>query len=85
MSSDEEVGHYLSDSYRRDILGESVEVRVPAADPRLITNIKIHLAWIDSLRLGANLAQRDFVTYQHKRALEKLLKQLEAQRTSDAD
>lgn len=75
---DEEVGRYLSDSYRRDILGESVELKVPESHPKRIASIKAGLVWIDGLRLGANLAQRDFVLYQHRRALERLLRQLEA-------
>jgi len=57
---------------------------MPAADPQLITRIKTMLAGIDSLRLGSNLAQRDFVVYQRRCALEKLLLQLEAQDAADS-
>jgi len=57
---------------------------MPAADPQLITRIRTMLAGIDSLRLGSNLAQRDFVVYQRRCALEKLLLQLEAQDAADS-
>jgi hypothetical protein len=75
----DELRRYLTDSYRRDILGESVEVGMPVADPQLIARIRKMLAGIDRMRLGTNLAQRDFVAYQRRGALEKLLTQLEAQ------
>lgn len=57
---------------------------MPAADPQLIARIKKMLAGIDGMRLGANLAQRDFVAYQRRNALEKLLAQLEAQDAADS-
>jgi hypothetical protein len=69
---------YLADCYRRDILGESVEVAMPAPDPKFIEEIEVGIARIDALRLGANLAQRDFVSYQNRRALEALLVRLKA-------
>jgi len=77
----EVLDRYLTDSYRRDILGESVEVGMPVADPQVIADIKAELARIEPLvrLLGANLANRAFVQHQNKRALEKLLAQLEAQ------
>jgi hypothetical protein len=78
-----ELERYLDSSYRRDVMGESVKVEAPAATPELIKTVKGMIAGIDGLRLGANLANRDFVTYQHRRALERLLKQLEASRAAD--
>jgi hypothetical protein len=82
--SNAELDRYLTQVYRRDILGESVEVGMPVPDPQLLADIKAELARINALRLGANLASRDFVSYQNRQALEKLLAQLEAQGTSDA-
>ena len=79
----EELERYLSDSYRRDVMGESVKVEAPAAAPELIDTVKRMIAGIDGLRLGANLASRDSVSYQHRRALERLLRELEAQRATD--
>jgi len=78
-----ELDQYLTDSYRQDVMGESVNVQTPVPSPELIAAIKAELARIDGLRLGANLANRDFVSYQHKRALEQLLKKLEAQGATD--
>ncbi len=80
----DEVSRYLTDSYRRDILGESVEVGMPLPDPQTIDRVRKMIADIDALRFGANLAQRDFVTFQHRRALVKLLAQLEAQQRREA-
>jgi hypothetical protein len=74
----EQFERYLADCYRRDILGESVEVAMPAPDPKFIEEIEVGIARIDALRLGANLAQRDFVSYQNRRALEALLVRLKA-------
>ena len=75
----EELDRYLTDSYRQDILGESVEVGVPAPDPELIADVKARIARIDALRLGPNLASRDFVSYQHRQALVRLLAELQAE------
>jgi hypothetical protein len=80
----EELDHYLTDCYRRDILGESVGVEMPAPDPKLIASAKAEIARIDALRLGASLVNRDFVAYQNRRALIKLLQQLEAQVNQEA-
>lgn len=77
----EQFDRYLADSYRRDILGESVEVAMPAPDPALIAEVEKEIADIDALRLGANLASRDFCIYQNRRALVSLLLQLRAART----
>jgi hypothetical protein len=78
--NNEQLNRYLTQVYRRDILGESVEVGMPVPEPQLVADIKAELARIDALRLGSNLASRDFVSFQNKQALEKLLAQLEAQR-----
>jgi hypothetical protein len=75
----DDLGRYLNDSYRRDVMGESVKVETPAAEPGLIERVRATLASIDALRLGANLINRDFVAAQHKRALERLLRELEQQ------
>jgi len=80
----DELSRYLTDSYRRDILGESVEVGMPAPDPQLIARIKKMIAGIDGLRLGAGLAQRDFVVFRRQVALKELLARLEAAEVQDA-
>jgi hypothetical protein len=80
-----ELDQYLSQSYRRDVLGESVKVETPVAEPRLIDTVKAELARIEGLRMGANLVNRNFVLAQHKRALERLLKELEANRAPDVE
>jgi hypothetical protein len=71
-----ELGHYLSEVYRRDILGESVRVEMPQADPKLIKEIEAELARIEAIGLGADLASRDFGSYQRRRALRDLLTQI---------
>lgn len=73
----EAMDRYLTQAYRRDILGESVGIEMPAPDPELIATVKREITRIDELRLGASLASRDFVAYQNKRALVRLLEQLE--------
>ena len=67
------LGVYLNASYRRDVMRETVEVTMPAPDPEVKASTEKELARINALRLGVNLAQRDFASYQHKRALERLL------------
>ena len=79
MSTHEVMTDYLVQVYRRDILGESVGVEMPQPDPKLIAEIEKELARIEALRLGANLVNRDFGSYQRKRALEPLLAQLKEQ------
>lgn len=74
-----QLERYLTDVYRRDILGESVGVEMPAANPELITQAKAEIARIDALRLGPHLANRDFVSFQNRKALVQLLAELEAQ------
>jgi len=82
--SGERLDRYLTESYRRDILGESLEVEMPEPNAELIADIKARIAGIDALRLGGNLAQRDNVLYQNREALKKLLAELEAQNAADS-
>jgi hypothetical protein len=63
------LNEYLEKVYRRDVLGESVEIEMPEPDPKLMAEIEAELARIDALKLGAHLASRDFVSYQNRRAL----------------
>jgi hypothetical protein len=79
----EKLDQYLAQAYRRDILGESGVVEMPAPDPQLLASVKAEIARIDALRLGAHLVNRDFVSYQNRRALVKLLAQLEAQKPQE--
>ena len=72
------LDRYLAQAYRRDILGESGVVEMPAPDPQLIEDVKAEIARIDALRLGAHLVNRDFCSYQNRRALVDLLARLEA-------
>jgi len=74
----EDLDRYLAQSYRREVMGESVKVEVPPLRPQLIAEIEAELARIDGLRLGGHLANRDFVSYQNRRALVRLLAQLKA-------
>jgi hypothetical protein len=61
-------------------MGESVNVEMPRPDLKLIEEVEAEIARIDSLRLGASLANRDFVSYQNRRALMRLLLQLRTNR-----
>jgi len=79
----EKLDAYLSDSYRHDVMGESVQVRTPA-DPQLIAEIEAAIARIDGLRLGAHLANRDVVSYHNRKALVRLLAILKAQGAQNA-
>jgi hypothetical protein len=79
-----ELGHYLSEVYRRDILGESVRVEMPQADPKLVKEIEAELARIEAIGLGADLASRDFGSYQRRRALQDLLAQIKSAREEPA-
>lgn len=65
---------YLVEHYQRHVLGESVKIEMLAsADPGLVNEIEAELARIDAIGLGANLAQRDFDSYQSRIALQELL------------
>ena len=74
-----DLDRYLTQVYRRDVLHESGAVEMPEPTPELIKAIKMQMAQIDGLRLGANLVNRDFVSYQDRRALAGLLAQLVTQ------
>jgi hypothetical protein len=74
------LDRYLAQSYRRDVLGESVVVDMPAPDDKLIVEIEAEIARIDALHLGAHLASRDFASYQNRRAMFRLLTQLKTAR-----
>ena len=75
-----DLDRYLTQVYRRDMLHESGVVEMPEPTPELIRAIKAQMAEIDALArsLGANLVNRDFISYQNRRALAGLLAQLEA-------
>lgn len=63
---------YLAQSYQCDVLGKGT-VRMPECTPELMEAAKTAMARIDRLRLGPSLAGRDYVSYQHRKALLKLL------------
>ena len=71
-----ELSKYLAQAYRRDVMGEKIEVEAPELSSKLLVEIKGEVARIDGLRLGAHLANRDFVSYQNRRALMALIDQL---------
>jgi hypothetical protein len=68
---------YLTQSYQRDVMRAKVQVTPMTSSADLVDEIKAEIARIDALKLGANLAQRDFVSYQNRRALVELLARLE--------
>jgi len=72
----EELDSYLTQSYRRDVMGERVVVDKPAPSDELLAEVEAEIARIDALHLGASLASRDFVAYQNRRALFRLRMQL---------
>ena len=76
----EPLDRYLATSYRHDVMGESVNVEMPRPDLKLIEEVEAEIARIDGLRLGASLANRDFVSFQNRRALTRLLLQLRTNR-----
>jgi len=76
-----DIGRYLTDVYRRDILGESLEVAIPAVD---VAEVKARIKEIDDLGLRDYLQQRDFVSFQNRRALVKLLARLEMRGAADS-
>jgi hypothetical protein len=83
----EPLDQYLTQSYRRDVLGEKVDVEMPALEDKLIAEVEAEIAKIDALHLGAHLASRDFASYQNRRAMLRLLMQLrteKARRERDA-
>ena len=77
ITAHDQLTRYMSERYQHDILGKPIPVVTPHKDDALIAAIKAELARIDALKLGANLANRDFVSYQSRRVLEELLAELE--------
>jgi hypothetical protein len=74
----DELGKYLGDSYRRDVLGEAIAVEDPPVTAQLRAQVDAELARIDGLKLGAHLANRDFASYQNRKALIALRDRLKA-------
>jgi hypothetical protein len=74
---------YLTQVYRRDVIGKPTVVEMPEPDPKLMAEIEAEIARIDGLHLGAHLANRDFVSYQNRRALLRLRDQLKAQQQQE--
>ena len=66
MDDRKRLDEYLAQAYRRDVLHESGEVAMPDINPDLVDR---EIARIDALNLGPHLANRDFASYQHRRAL----------------
>jgi hypothetical protein len=64
---------YLVQSYQRDVLRKPIKITPLTATSDMVDEIKAEIARIDALRLGANLAQRDYASYQARRALVALL------------
>ena len=81
MSFSPALKQYLTQAYQRDVLRASGPVVTPRGSAQLVDEIKAEIARIDALKLGANLANRDFVSYQNRRALVGLLGQLETTAT----
>jgi hypothetical protein len=83
----ETLDRYLTQAYRREVLGESVVIEMPPPEDDLIAEIEAQIARVDSLRLGASLASRDFASYANRRALFGLLSalRLERERRRNAD
>lgn len=76
----ESLSRYLAQVYRRDVMGESATpIEMPAVDRETLLDIQAEVARIDRLGLGAHLVNRDFVSYQNRRALMTLLDQVKAQ------
>jgi anti-sigma factor ChrR (cupin superfamily) len=68
------VMKYLDLAYRRRVLGEHIKPeQLIEADEEFAAAVRARLARINSLGLGANLANRDFASYHHKAALERAL------------
>jgi len=72
---------YLAQKYKKDVLGQQVVIDQLGGDKSVIDEIKAEIARIDALKLGANLAQRSFIDYQNRRALEDLLNVLQVSGT----
>lgn len=65
---------YMARTYSRDVMKDhSVVVETPDVE---IAEVEAAIKGIDELGLGAHLANRDFVSYQNRRALVALLEEL---------
>ena len=75
---DNRIVEYLDLSYRRNVLGDHrvIPERALRRDPEYIAALTAELKRIRGLG-AVNLASRDFVSYQHKRAIEAALAELE--------
>jgi len=76
----EQLDTYLTQSYRREVLGDAVTVEMPPVSDKLIAEIEKEIGRIDGLNLGAHLANRDFVSYTNRRAMLRLLLKLKSER-----
>jgi hypothetical protein len=77
----ERLSRFLVETYRRDVLGESIEVDMSDLD---LAEVEREIAAIDGLKLGAHLASRDFVSYQNRRALVAVRDKLKAAQAQQA-
>jgi hypothetical protein len=77
---DKRLSNFLAQTYRREVLGESLEVEMPDIEPDLVDR---EIAAIDELKLGAHLANRDFASYQNRKALVALRARLKAKKPED--
>ena len=73
------IASYLDLAYRRDVMGQKVDPEsAMAKDPEFRAELEAELARIQKLRAKiGNLAQRDFVSYQSGRAIERALLRLD--------
>ncbi len=76
-----DLKRYLDLAYRRTVMGEDVEPD-SVLTAEIEAALKAELVRINRLGLGANLASRDFATYQHKRAIEAGLAELERRKNA---
>jgi hypothetical protein len=79
----DDIASFLDLAYRQKVLGQRVYPEsVLRDDVQFIAALRTELARINAIGLGANLASRDFASYQHKRAIEAAL--IELERRGDA-
>lgn len=76
-----DLRRYLDLAYRRTVMGEDVEPD-SVLTSEIEAALKAELARINRLGLGASLASRDFASYQHKRAIEAALAELERRKNA---
>jgi hypothetical protein len=79
---DDRLREYLVRAYRRDVMGESVEIEMPG--PEVLADVEARIKAIDRLGLGAHLANRDFASYQDRRALVALRDKLRVAQKQEA-